>query len=88
MPKKTKKAGRETSRNIDKKPELVSFLKKEGYVLVRSTGRHLIYRHSKYKEFLIPIPKGNRILPYLVNKVAKQVEEIGKRRMADGAANR
>ena len=87
MSKKNKKARREKSRNIDKKHKLVSFLIKEGYVLVRSSGEHLIYRHSKYKGFIVPIPKGNRILPYLVKIVAKQIEKIDKRRMADGAAN-
>jgi predicted RNA binding protein YcfA (HicA-like mRNA interferase family) len=54
--------------------EVVSLLKKAGFVMQRQKGSHVFLRHPDGRATVIPIHVGETISPGLLSKILKDVE--------------
>ena len=54
--------------------EVVSLLKKAGFVMQRQKGSHVFLRHPDGRATVIPIHAGETISPGLLSKILKDVE--------------
>lgn len=67
-----------------KPAEVISILRKLGFVEVRQRGSHKQFRHADGRGTTVPVHKGRDISPVLLRKIANDinltVEEILKHR--------
>ncbi len=54
--------------------ELVSLLKKVGFIMERQRGSHVFLRHRDGRATVIPIHSGETIGPGLLSKILRDVE--------------
>ena len=54
--------------------EVISLLKKAGFVMQRQKGSHVFLRHPDGRATVIPIHAGETISPGLLSKILKDVE--------------
>lgn len=53
--------------------EVVSILKRLGFVMIRQRGSHKQYRHSDGRGTTVPFHKGRDISPILLKKIAEDI---------------
>ena len=54
--------------------EIVSLLKKAGFVMERQRGSHVFLRHKDGRATVVPIHSGETIGPGLLSKILRNVE--------------
>ena len=54
--------------------QLISLLKKKGFVAVRQKGSHVFLQHSDGRATVVPVHSGETIGPGLLSKILKDVE--------------
>jgi predicted RNA binding protein YcfA (HicA-like mRNA interferase family) len=54
--------------------EIVSLLKKVGFIVERQRGSHVFLKHDDGRATVVPIHSGERIGPGLLSKILRDVE--------------
>ena len=54
--------------------QLISLLKKKGFLLMRQKGSHVFLQHPDGRATVVPIHSGETIGPGLLSKILKDVE--------------
>lgn len=54
--------------------ELIKFLEKNSFFLVRQSGSHMIYRNSKEVRVTVPFHSGKIIHPKIVKQILNDLE--------------
>jgi predicted RNA binding protein YcfA (HicA-like mRNA interferase family) len=54
--------------------EIVSLLKKVGFIVERQRGSHVFLKHDDGRVTVVPIHSGERIGPGLLSKILRDVE--------------
>ena len=54
--------------------EVVSLLKKVGFIVERQRGSHVFLKHDDGRATVVPIHSGERIGPGLLSKILRDVE--------------
>jgi len=54
--------------------QLVSLLKKKGFLLIRQKGSHVFLQHPDGRATVVPVHSGETIGPGLLSKILKDVE--------------
>lgn len=54
--------------------EVVSLLKKVGFIVERQRGRHVFLKHDDGRATVVPIHSGETIGPGLLSKILRDVE--------------
>jgi predicted RNA binding protein YcfA (HicA-like mRNA interferase family) len=57
-----------------KPTEVISILRKLGFVEVRQRGSHVQFRHSDGRGTTVPVHKGRDISPVLLRKIAQDIK--------------
>ncbi len=56
--------------------EIISILKKAGFVVERQRGSHVFMKHSDGRATVVPVHSGETIGPGLLSKILSDVEMI------------
>ncbi len=56
--------------------EIISILKKAGFVVERQRGSHVFMKHSDGRATVVPVHSGETIGPGLLSKILRDVEMI------------
>ena len=56
--------------------EIISILKKAGFVVERQRGSHIFMKHSDGRATVVPVHSGETIGPGLLSKILRDVEMI------------
>ncbi len=56
--------------------EIISTLKKAGFVVERQKGSHVFMKHSDGRATVVPVHSGETIGPGLLSKILRDVEMI------------
>ncbi len=56
--------------------EIISTLKKAGFVVERQRGSHVFMKHSDGRATVVPVHSGETIGPGLLSKILRDVEMI------------
>jgi len=54
--------------------EIVSLLKKAGFIVERQRGSHVFLKHEDGRATVVPVHSGERIGPGLLSKILRDVE--------------
>ncbi|MBC6439924.1 MAG: type II toxin-antitoxin system HicA family toxin [Rhodospirillales bacterium] len=53
--------------------EVVSLLKRQGFVLIRQRGSHMQFRHADGRQTTVPFHAGRDMSPVLLRKIAQDI---------------
>lgn len=56
--------------------EIITTLKKAGFIVERQRGSHVFMKHSDGRVTVVPVHSGEKIGPGLISKILRDVEMI------------